>query len=132
MITGDIQAAFNNVASAAPFVRGGQLRALSTNAPQRLPDYPEVPTMTELGYGHLGRPLWGALLAPAATPKPVLEALNAAVRKSLESDALKEAYGKQLVTATPSGNLDETREWLKGQFAEWRRIIEEVKIEIPE
>jgi tripartite-type tricarboxylate transporter receptor subunit TctC len=132
MITGDIQAAFNNIASAAPFVKGGQLRAIATNSPQRLADYPDVPTMAELGYGDLGRPLWTALVAPAAAPARVLEQVNAAVQKSLAADELKKNFANQLIVPSPSGSLADTKIWLDGEFAKWKAITTEVKIDIPE
>jgi tripartite-type tricarboxylate transporter receptor subunit TctC len=70
------------------------------------------------------------MFAPAATPQPVLEALHAAVTKTLNSDGLKEAYRKQLIYPTPSASLDDTRQWLKTEMERWARVMEEVKIEI--
>lgn len=133
MVTGDIHVAFTNSATATPFVRGGQLRALATNAPQRLAEFPDVPTMAELGYGAFaGTPLWSAVLAPAATPREVLVTINAAIQRALAADALKANFKKQTAIPSPSGSLEDTQAWLKAEFAHWTKIIDEVKLEIPE
>jgi tripartite-type tricarboxylate transporter receptor subunit TctC len=71
MLRGDIQAAFLNVASTAGMVQAGQLRPLAVVNRTRLPEYPGIPTMQELGFPDVGTVAWQGLFAPAATPKPV-------------------------------------------------------------
>jgi tripartite-type tricarboxylate transporter receptor subunit TctC len=132
MAAGDIHAAPINIASALPFLRGGQLRALYTNANERLKEFPDVPTTTELGINDVGSRLWSALFAPASTPPAVLQALNGAIQQALNSDALKQTYSKQHIVPSPSGSLAETKTWLSGQFDRWRSRIASVKIDIPE
>ncbi len=78
MITGDTQAAFLNVASTAAQVRAGKLKPIAVVNHERLPDYPDVPTMAEVGFPDVGTIAWNAMFAPAATPKPVLETLHKA------------------------------------------------------
>jgi tripartite-type tricarboxylate transporter receptor subunit TctC len=132
MITGDVHVAFVNAASSAGFIRGGQLRALAAVSEQRLAEFPDVPTMAEVGFPGVGTQLWSAMTAPAGTPREMLETLNAAVTKALNSETLKEAYKKQSVIPAPTPSLAATQEWLKGEVAKWNGIINEVKIEIPE
>ena len=132
MATGDIHSAPINVASAIPYLKGGQLRALYVNSSERLADFPDVPTTKELGIEGIGSRLWSAMFAPAGTPKETLVAVNAAVQKALAAPALKEIYGKQYIVASPSGSLEQSQAWLDDQFAIWRRKIAEVKIDIPE
>lgn len=132
MATGDVHAAFINVASAGPFIKSAQIRPLATTAEQRLPEYPDVPTMAELGFPGVGSLLWSAVTAPGATPHEVLEALNGAVRKSLGAPTLQESFKKQLVIPAPSGTVPETKQWLEREFAHWTKIMQEVKIDVPE
>src|SRR5499426_386324 len=95
MLRGDVQAAFLNVASAAPHVQSGKFRPLAVVNHTRLKEYPDVPTMQEVGYGDVGTVAWNGLFAPAATPKPVLEQLFASVNNSLQSPEAVEKLGKQ-------------------------------------
>ena len=70
------------------------------------------------------------MYAPAATPRPVLEALHAAVTKALNSEGLKAAYKKQLVIPTPSASIEEARAWLKEEQDRWEKITTEIKIQL--
>ena len=72
------------------------------------------------------------MFAPGGTPQEVLETLHGAVTKALNSDQLKESYGKQLIRPTPTASLNETRAWLKDEMAKWAKIMDEVKIDLPE
>jgi len=130
MLTGDIHIASMTMPTAAGLVSAGQLRPLAVVTEQRVPEYPDVPTMAELGFPRVGTPNWSMMFAPAATPRPVLEALHAAVSKTLNSDGLKEAYRKQLIYPTPSASLEDTQQWLKTEMERWARVMNEVKIEI--
>src|SRR6185295_4960648 len=73
MLRGDVQTAFLNVASTAGQVQAGAFRPLAVVNHTRLKEYPNIPTMNELGYGDVGTIAWNGLFAPAATPRPVLE-----------------------------------------------------------
>ena len=75
MLAGSTQVAFLNVASTAPQVKAGNFRALAVVNHARLPDYPDLPTMQELGFAGVGTIAWQGLFAPAGTPKDVLQAV---------------------------------------------------------
>src|ERR1035441_10202601 len=81
MLRGDVQAAFLNVGSAAGMVQSGKFRALAVVNHTRLPDYPNVPTMKEVGYPDVGTIAWNGLFAPAGTPKPALRSEERRVGK---------------------------------------------------
>jgi tripartite-type tricarboxylate transporter receptor subunit TctC len=129
MITGDTQAAFLNVASTAPQIRASKLKPIAIVNHQRLADYPDVPTMAEVGFPDVGTIAWNAMFAPAATPKPVLEALHKAAVDALAAPAAKQALTKQHFNIVPSKSVEEAKTWLAGQIAAWRKITSEVKIE---
>ena len=132
MITGDTQVAFLNVASTAAQVRAGKLKPIAVVNHQRLPDYPDVPTMKEVGFADVGTIAWNAMFAPAATPKPVLEALHKAAVDAMAAPAAKEALTKQNFNIVPSKSVDEAKTWLAGEIAAWKKITSEVKIEAAE
>jgi hypothetical protein len=69
------------------------------------------------------------MFAPAATPRPVLEALHRAALAALNSDAGKAALTKQGFIIAPSKSLDDARSWLTGQMDAWKKITAAVKIE---
>ena len=129
MLTGDVQAAFLNVASTAGQIKAGKLRPIAVVNPTRLPDYPDVPTMKEAGFADVGTIAWNGMFAPAATPRPVLEALHKATVAALTSDAAKAALTKQGFIIAPSKSLDDARTWLANEINAWKTITSAVKIE---
>jgi tripartite-type tricarboxylate transporter receptor subunit TctC len=130
ILTGDVHIAEMTMATAAGLIKAGELRALAVNTEQRVPEYPDIPTMTELGFPGIGEPNWSLMYVPAATPEAVIKALHEAVTKALKSDTVKEAYAKQLIYATPSASVDEAKSFLAHEVAKWDATIKEVKIEL--
>ncbi len=129
MLTGDVQAAFLNVASTAAQVRAGKLRPIAVVNQTRLPDFPDVPTMKEVGLPDVGTIAWNAMFAPAATPRPVLETLHRAALAALATDAARTALTKQGFNIVPSKSLDDARTWLAAELNAWKTITGAVKIE---
>jgi tripartite-type tricarboxylate transporter receptor subunit TctC len=129
MLTGSTQISFLNVASSTPQIKAGNFRALAVVNHARLPDYPDLPTMQELGFAGVGTIAWQALFAPTATPKPVQQAIFAAFTKALKAPGVADAFKKQTFNTVPNASLDEAKAWLTGEIAHWRKITSEVKIE---
>ncbi len=132
MITGDTQVAFLNAASSAAQIRAGKLYPLAVVNAQRLPDYPNVPTMQEAGYPGVGTIAWQALFAPAAAPSDVLGTVFKATVEALKAPPVIEAFSKQNFIIVPSRSLDDAKAWLAGQIASWKDITTAVKIESAE
>ena len=129
MLNGSTQVAFLNVASAAPQVKAGNLRALALVNHARLPDYPDLPTMQEIGFAGVGTIAWQALFAPGGTPKDVLQTIFDAVVAAMKAPEAAEAFNKQTFNIVPNASLDDAKTWLAGQMDTWRKITSEVKIE---
>jgi len=106
------------------------LRRLALVNHRRLPDFPDIATMQELGFRGVGTIAWQGLFAPAATPKDVQQALFAAVTDAMKAPAVAEAFEKQTFNLVPNASLDDAKSWLAGQMDNWRKITSEVKIEI--
>lgn len=130
MLRGDAQAAFLNVASTAGQVQAGKFRALAVVNHTRLPEYPTVPTMKEVGYEDVGTIAWNALFAPAATPKPVLDALHQAVTKAMSTPEAVEKFKKQNFNVVPSKSVGEAQKWLAAEMKHWETITNAVKIDL--
>jgi tripartite-type tricarboxylate transporter receptor subunit TctC len=132
MITGDTQVSFLNVASTAAQVKAGKLRPLALVNHQRLPEFPDIPTMQEIGFAGVGTIAWQGLFAPAGTPKEVLETLFKASLEALQSPAVVEAFKKQNFNIVPNKSLDDSKAWLADQIKTWKDITAAVKIETAE
>jgi tripartite-type tricarboxylate transporter receptor subunit TctC len=131
LVSGDSQVGFVNAASSAGVVKGGMLRVLAVMADERLPEYPDAPTLKEFGYS-VGKGLWSALYAPACTPRDVLETLHKATVQALQSEPVQTAFKKQMIRAVPNASLEDARAWTVAETAYWKKVTEEVKVERPE
>jgi len=130
LVVGDAQVAEINAASTAAMIKAGKLRPIAVVAEQRLKEYPDVPTLAEVGFPGVGTLHWQSMLAPAATPKPVIDTVFKAIVEASKQPALKEAFAKQLVAIKVSDSPDEAKTWLKGELDAWRKITKEVKIDL--
>jgi len=132
MLSGDTQVSFLNVASSAPMVKAGQLKPLALVNDKRLPDYPDVPTMQEVGFPGVGTLAWQAMFAPAGTPKPILETVHKAVLQAMQAPAVVEAFNKQNFRIVPNASVDEAKTWLADEMKNWKTITDTVQIEVTE
>jgi tripartite-type tricarboxylate transporter receptor subunit TctC len=129
MLNGSTQVAFLNAASTAPQIKAGNMRALAVVNHARLPEYPDVPTMQDLGFAGVGTIAWQGLFAPAGTPKEILQAIFNATVEAMKAQAVSEAFKKQGFIDDPNASPDDAKRWLAGQMDAWRKITSEVKIE---
>lgn len=102
-IAGTVDAMFAVMPEAVPHVLAGKLNALGVMSPQRSPVFPQVPTMGEVGVADLNLSAWMALLAPAKTPRPIIDQLNRAVIAAMDSElkAKLAENGVEVATSTP-------------------------------
>jgi tripartite-type tricarboxylate transporter receptor subunit TctC len=128
MLRGDVQAAFLNVASSAGFVKAGKLKPIALVNHARLPDYPDIPTMAEVGYPDVGTIAWQGIFAPAGTPKPVLEKLFQDINKVLQSPEVKAKFAKQHFNIVPNKSVDDAKAWLGDEMKHWQTITQTVKL----
>jgi len=131
LVTGDAHVALLNAASSMGVVKAGQVRALAIMSEQRVGEYADVPTLMELGYPN-AKGLWSALYAPAATPRDVLEIVRAAAVQALASEQVTTAFKQQMIRAVPSASIADAQAWNKAEVAYWKKVTEEVKIELPD
>src|SRR5690606_10634298 len=87
---GQIDTSFTTMPTAAALYQAGRITPVAVSSPERNRDTPDVPTFAELGMPELTVQSWWGLVAPAGTPKEVLQRLEAAVGKVLQSDAVKQ------------------------------------------
>jgi tripartite-type tricarboxylate transporter receptor subunit TctC len=85
LLAGVIDVAFDQPNTPRPHIEAGRLRAIAMSAKERLPTFPDIPTFAELGFPEIDMTSWGVIVAPADTPRPVIEKLAAVI-----ADAKKE------------------------------------------
>jgi tripartite-type tricarboxylate transporter receptor subunit TctC len=122
VIAGEVHFSFANVPAILGHVRSGRIRALAVLAPRRSALMPDVPTMEEAGVKDVIVPVWYALLAPAATPREIVKALNDATVRAARDPGLKQKMVEQ--GADPVGNSpEEFGKLLREEVARWAEIV---------
>ncbi|HZF77750.1 MAG TPA: tripartite tricarboxylate transporter substrate binding protein [Acetobacteraceae bacterium] len=122
LIAGTIDLALTGGPPALPPVRAGQLRALGVSSMQRLSSAAEIPTIAEQGVTGFDATQWYGLVAPAGTPRPIIERLNAECARILRGDRLRprlEAEGADPAPGTPEA----FREFIVAERARWGDLI---------
>lgn len=129
LIGGRIDMMFDTASSALPHVKGGTVRALAVTGGTRLRELPDVPTFKEQGLEDFDVPVWYGFVAPAGTPAPVIQWLNAEMNAVLKEPAVAQqlvAIGAAPVGGTPA----QMAEFMKAQSARWARVIKEGNVKI--
>ena len=122
VLGGQVQMMFDAITTMAGQARAGKVRALGTTGKARSSVMPEVPTIAEAGVPGYEATIWLGLMAPAGTPRPVLEKLNAEVNKIINAPDVKETWGKQ--GAVPMGmSVDEFGKFLHEDIAKWSKLV---------
>ena len=93
VLSGRIAALFSNMLTAKPLIEAGKLRALAVSGPKRVAALPDVPTVAEAGVPGYSALQWYGLLAPAGTPQPIIDKLQAAVAEALRAARCARAAG---------------------------------------
>src|SRR5438128_4767479 len=126
---GHVQMMIDAITTTAPTVQSGQVRALGTTGLKRSSVLPEVPTIAEAGVPGYEATIWLGLMAPAGTPTPVLEKLNAEVNKIINAPDVKEAWAKQ--GAAPMGMpVDEFGKFLHEDIAKWAKLVKSTSMKV--
>ncbi len=129
LMGGQVDLHFDQITSAASHIQGGKLRALMVSAPQRVPMLPEVPTASEAGYGTFEATNVTGLIAPAGTPREVIDKLNAATLKVIAQPALKEKFAG--IGAVPTGGTPEAfSAYIREDLSKWNRIVKEANVKV--
>lgn len=129
LLAGQVQLTFANVLSSRAHVKAGRLRALAVSSAKRSAVLPELPTVSESGVPGYDVASWYAYLAPAGTPQPVVQRLNAEIINGLKSADMSERLatdGAEAVGSTP----EEFRQYLASEITRWRKVVKESGIKI--
>lgn len=121
VVAGHAQMAIQDFAAVGPFVRSGRLLALAVTGPKRWPAFPDLQTFAELG-----QPLdiagWNGIMAPANTPKPILERMSAEINRIIQSPDGRERMLQMGLLATGT-TPDEFAEVIRRDTPRWGEVI---------
>ncbi len=121
-LSGEIGANFPSVSTAIPYIKAGKLRALGVTTVTRTQALPDVPSIAEAGLPGYEATQWFGVLAPAATPRAIIDRLYQEVSRALRAPDVKErlsAEGAEVVASTPEGFAG----YIKSETEKWTRVI---------
>jgi len=127
LLAGQVQVMFNNPSVVLAHIQSGKLRALGVSTETRYAKLPDVPTFIEQGYPRLTAKEWLGILAPAGTPEPIVQKLNAAVNKAMqtpEAQASLEKLGVETKAVTPT----EFKAFMVAETQKWSQVVKQAGI----
>ena len=129
VVAGQVLVIFDNLPSAIPHIRAGKLIPMAIAAPERLKEFPNVPTFRELGLEQVNRPAYYGVLGPKGLPKEVVDKVHAAVKKTLEDPDVKkkiEDTGSLILANTPA----EFAKQIEAEFAAYKKVVTEQNLKL--
>ncbi|MBL8333808.1 MAG: tripartite tricarboxylate transporter substrate binding protein [Rubrivivax sp.] len=127
VVSGQVPIASTSMPPAVPFAKGGKVRPIAVMSLKRSPALPDVPTVAESGFKDFEANTWFALFAPARTPEPVLDTLNAEFNKALGVRTVQERFESLSLEAQRMDRAT-LRRYVEGEAAKWGRLVKDVGI----
>jgi tripartite-type tricarboxylate transporter receptor subunit TctC len=122
ILGGQVQMMFDAITTMAPNVEAGKVRALGTSGKARSSVLPNVPTISEAGVPGYESTIWLGIMAPKGTPRPVIDRLNAEIRKAVNAPELKAEWAKQGAVGMDM-SPEEFEKYLHQDIAKWAKIV---------
>jgi tripartite-type tricarboxylate transporter receptor subunit TctC len=127
ILSGQIQILFDSVPTMAQQIKAGMVRSLGTSGKTRSAILPDVPTMAEAGVPGFNATLWVGFMAPAGTPKPIVDKLHDEITKILRRPDIKQAWEK--TGATPLVMTQaEFKNFMEAQVTKWAEVVKTNRI----
>ena len=129
LMAGRVQLMFESLNSIAPFARSGAVRALAVSGDHRSPAFPDLPTVAEAGVPGYSAPTWAGVIAPAGVPRPIVDRLNAAINRAIQSQAMRQFYAT--IGDEPAGGTPEDLATLiAADSQKWGEVIKRAGIKL--
>lgn len=129
LMGGQVDVFFMTALSAIPHIQSGKVRPLAVTSLQRLPQLPDVPTMDESGIKNVELASWNGLMAPAGTPKPIVDKLYAEVAKILNDPEVRKTFNDQAAVVVGSSPA-EFAERIRKEVQRVTELSKTMKIEL--
>lgn len=127
VVGGELQVGAGAISTPLPFVKSGRLKPIAVSSANRVAELPNVPTIAEVGYPGVADDTWIALFAPAGTPAPVVDKLNAAVNQMLQSSDMKDRLST-IAFEPVGGTASQFGDYLKTEIAKWGKVVRDGNI----
>ena len=127
MLGGQVSSIFATPVSSGGQIKSGKVRAIATTGPKRDPLLPDVPTVAESGYPGYEAMNWYAYVAPAQTPKPVIDILHREITKALSAPEVRDLLNKQGLAPSPS-TPEELARYMKSEYETWGKVVKQAGI----
>jgi tripartite-type tricarboxylate transporter receptor subunit TctC len=122
LLGGRTQFTIDGLVTLYPLIKAGKVRALAVARGERWPALPDVPTLVESGYPDFVLDAWTGVVAPAGTPVPIIDKLNAAIDAGLRTDTAKASLAKFSAIAN-IGTPDDFKRFLADQMQKWGAVV---------
>lgn len=122
VMAGNIHLIFSTAATAVPLIKAGKLKGLGVTALKRSNLLPELPTISETGLAGFEVSGWYGVLAPAGTPRPIINQLNAAIVTALQMPDVRQNMSAQGFEISPS-KPEEFGMFIRAEIAKWGRVV---------
>jgi tripartite-type tricarboxylate transporter receptor subunit TctC len=127
VIAGHVKIMFSSLVQTTPFIQSGQLRALGTGGSKRNPVLPDVPTIAEAGVPGYEANNWWGIMAPAGTPKEIVDRLYKDIQATLKSPQLTAAFDREGAAVVTMSSEDFAK-YIENEIVKWGRVVKEGNI----
>ena len=127
VIAGNTQVAVGSLAQMVPQIKGGKLKALAVGSRERIPAIPDVPTLSEAGLPGYEATNWWGIVAPAGTPRPIVERLHKELTAVIASSETRKRFEAEGADAMPMSSADFGR-FINTEIAKWARVVKDAGI----
>jgi tripartite-type tricarboxylate transporter receptor subunit TctC len=131
IVAGHVDLVWAASSTSAELIKAKTIKGFAFQSSQRYPSIPEIPAMTELGYPDMDIKFWHALYAPAATPKPIIDRLNAALRETVADPQVMKAYADRGLEAFPPDQLspEAANAFTQAEIQRWGKVVRDNNIQ---
>ena len=126
LLSGRIDSQFGILTTTHQYIRDGKLRALGITSMKRIPRFPDLPTIAEEGVPKFDASLWLGLIAPAKTPKPIIEKVNTIINDMLARPKEQNLLANEAIYAEPMSPA-KMEHMVKAEISKWKTVSQEEK-----
>ena len=127
LLAGRIDSQFGILTTTQRYIQNGQLRALGVTTPQRIAEFPDLPTIAESGLPGYEVALWMAMIAPAHTPQNIIDKLSTEINRIVARDDVKKALHDQAIFADPQ-DPSEVRAFIQKDLKKWTDLTNKTEL----
>jgi tripartite-type tricarboxylate transporter receptor subunit TctC len=129
LMAGRVQLMFEALNSIAPFAKSGQVRALAVSGDHRSPAFPDLPTIAEAGVPAYSAPGWVGVIAPAGLPRPIVDKLNAAANRAIQTPAFAK-WNAGIGNEPGGGTPEQFGALIASDSQKWGEVIKRAGIQL--